>query len=247
MKIIWDHFPRGGSEKLVILALADWCNDKGESLHPSMEAIAVKCCMSRRQAQRAMQTFEREGLLECIGNATGGAPGQTKHYRLRLDKIKAMTGDADVTPSSLPTGDANVTPTGDTHDTGDTGDTGDTQGQRRVTPVTQTGDTHVTQTTIEPSIEPPERAKPSLSGIACRSLRSRGVHGVNPGHPKFLALLNAGVGVEEFESLADELVETNKPKTFAYLLSVAEGRLRDAAQSREIERSEHSSQFEGAR
>lgn len=171
MAIVWDHYPKGGSEKLVLLALADWCNDKGESLHPSVASVAAKVCTSERQTQRIMGGFVDQGILEVVGNQTGGAPGATRQYRLRLDRIKLMrpeTGDADVTPRGGPrgdthvtpemasTGDAHVTPTGDTHVTGDTGDTGDIQGRRRVTSRVETGDMGVTQSTIEPPIEPPE-------------------------------------------------------------------------------------------
>lgn len=50
---------------------------------------------------------------------------------------------------------------------------------------------------------------------------------VNPSHPTLLALLQAGITLDELADAARYAVEKGKP--FAYALSVAEGRRRDAA------------------
>ncbi|WP_124617047.1 helix-turn-helix domain-containing protein, partial [Burkholderia sp. Bp9143] len=86
IRIVWQHFPRGGSEMLVMLALADWCNDDGKSLYPSMNAIAKKCRLSKAQARRIVRRFIAEGLVEVLANAAGGNPGQTPHYWLESVK-----------------------------------------------------------------------------------------------------------------------------------------------------------------
>ena len=52
MSLVWKNYPKGGSEKLAMLALADWCNDQGGSLHPSINAIARKINVSESQARR---------------------------------------------------------------------------------------------------------------------------------------------------------------------------------------------------
>lgn len=152
MSLVWDNFNKGGSEKLVMLSMADWCNDKGESLHPSHDAIAKKCCISRSQAVRVVRDLVDQGFLEVIGNKFGGAPGTTKQYRV---VISALTGSADATPK---------VETGSTHATGSVDATGSTHASRRVAPSTETGSTHATQTTIEPPIEPPIKniAPPAL-------------------------------------------------------------------------------------
>lgn len=138
MSLVWDNFKQGGSEKLVMLAMADWCNDEGLSLHPSHEAVAKKCCISRSQAQRVTKALVDAGWLEVVGNQFGGAPGTTKRYRLCIEKLRE---------------------TGSTHATGSVDATGSIQNVRRVAPSTETGSTHATQTTIEPSIEPPVKSK----------------------------------------------------------------------------------------
>lgn len=157
MAVVWDHYPKGGTEKLALLALADWCNDRGESLHPSVAAVARRVGVSERSIQRLLSSFIAEGVLEVVGNAQGGAPGLTRRYRLRIDRIERMVnpfgrwrGDAGVTPRRGQTGDTSVTPrrvrkgcadseTGDTGVTPSGGSTGDTD-------VTPTGDTGVTPT-----------------------------------------------------------------------------------------------------
>lgn len=97
MSQVWDRFPRGGSDMLVALALADWCNDVGESLHPSIGAIATKCRLSEWQARRLVHQLIDDGFLEVIGNEFGGAPGTTRKYRLRLDRISSATPGVDAT------------------------------------------------------------------------------------------------------------------------------------------------------
>lgn len=146
MSLVWDNFDQGGSEKLVMLAMADWCNDEGLSLHPSHDAVAKKCCLSRSQAQRVVKTLVDDGFIEVVGNQFGGAPGTTKKYRLCVEKLRA-TDSANAT---------HVQPlTDSTHATGSVDATGSTHAPRRVAPSTETGSTHATQTTIEPPIEPP--------------------------------------------------------------------------------------------
>lgn len=136
MSLVWDEFPRGGSDKLVMLAMADWCNDQGGSLHPSHAAVAKKCCMSRVQAQRIIRLLEGEGWLLVVGNQYGGAPGMTKQYRLNIEKLKNQDGYQD--------------DTGISGDTGITEDTGITQVRDGYHLGAQTGIASDTQTTIEP-------------------------------------------------------------------------------------------------
>jgi len=114
MSIVWDHYPRGGSEMLVALALADWCNDAGAYLHPSIHTIAEKCRLSDWQARRLVHQMIDSGLLEVVGNQFGGAPGASRQYRFRVDKL---TTSVNATPSTdaTPTPSANASPTASTH------------------------------------------------------------------------------------------------------------------------------------
>jgi len=101
MNVVWQSFPRGGSEKLALLALADWCDDDGMSLHPSIATLARKISASPSQARRIIHGFIKEGLLEVIGNHNGGAKGDSRHYRLHVSRI--ATASANATPSTRAT------------------------------------------------------------------------------------------------------------------------------------------------
>ncbi len=97
MSLVWECYRAGGSAKLALLALADWADDSGGSIFPSVETVARKICASESQARRLIRSFERSGLLKCVANAHGGAPGSTRHYRLNLGMLTAGT---DATPST---------------------------------------------------------------------------------------------------------------------------------------------------
>ena len=142
MSLVWDGFPASGSELLVMLALADWCNDEGGSLHPSMRAVAEKVRVSEKQARRIVHGLEEAGYIKVVGNATGGAPGTTKQYQLNVAKLRAL---ADRKPA---------------HKTPPTGVTPPMGGRVGLPPMGVEGShgwegrapTHGSQTTSEPSV-----------------------------------------------------------------------------------------------
>lgn len=156
MSLVWTNYQRGGSEKLAMLALADWCNDQGESLHPSIAAVAKKINTSESQARRIIHGFIDDGYLEVVGNLFGGPPGTTRQYRLNIQKL-AQTPSAHATPSM------DATPS--------------THARRRVAPMRERASTHATQSTIEPSVEPPikEKYTPTASGNPRETIFGLGV------------------------------------------------------------------------
>jgi hypothetical protein len=96
MSLVWDNFKRGGSEKLVMLAMADWCNDHGGSLHPSVSTVAKKVCITEKQARVILHKLIKDGYLKVIGNEYGGNPGQSRQYQLN---ISMFTPPVEVTPN----------------------------------------------------------------------------------------------------------------------------------------------------
>lgn len=65
------------------------------------------------------------------------------------------------------------------------------------------------------------------AGEACQRMKAAGLQAVNPSHPKLVALLQAGITLDELADAAADAVAKGKP--FAYALATAEGRRRDAA------------------
>jgi len=149
LSIVFDAPIRPPTNKLLAAVLADWCDDRGGSLFPSMARIAEKVGISRSQAQRIVHGFVSEGLLSVVANAGGGKPGVTPHYRLHLERIAALQG----TGRTGATGSTSAT--GGIHATGrvgaEEGSHGHTEG---VAPTRETGSADATLTTIEPSVNP---------------------------------------------------------------------------------------------
>lgn len=111
MNAVWQHFPHGGSDMLVALALADFCDDKGLSLHPSIRTIARKCRLSECHTRRIVHRLIQEKLLEVIGNEFGGDPGKSRQYCFRFDRLvtnSSATPVGDATPSVGATGVADA-------------------------------------------------------------------------------------------------------------------------------------------
>jgi hypothetical protein len=107
-----------------MLALADWSDDEGRCF-PSVSSIAKKIRLSDRQTQRIVNGLIKEGFVYVEANKGGGAPGESRRYRIVL---KRLTGVVSVTP---------------------TGDIGDVDGCH-IAPYR--GVTDVTLTVIEPSL-----------------------------------------------------------------------------------------------
>lgn len=84
------------------------------------------------------------------------------------------------------------------------------------------------------SADLPPEVEPTEAGAICRRLRDSGIQGVNPGHPKLLALLQAGITADELCGIAAE--PNAAGKGMAWVLATAEGRRRDAAKVRPLPR-----------
>lgn len=108
MTKIIQRCPVTGSPRLALLVMANWCDDDGESLYPSIELIAEAMQVSRSQAQRVLHGLMPAGDDEAeraaakargdwwvcvVGNEGGGAPGATRRYQLnvaRLDELPKL-------------------------------------------------------------------------------------------------------------------------------------------------------------
>ena len=102
MALVWENYKAGGSEKLTMLALADWCDDNGDSLFPSIPGIARKINLSVSQVRRIIHSFINAGYLKVVANHMGGNPGQPRHYQLNIKRLSTTCMSAsstDATPS----------------------------------------------------------------------------------------------------------------------------------------------------
>lgn len=137
MALVWEHFPEGGSSLLAMLALADFGNDQGGSIHPSMSTIAAKIRLTQSQARRVVHDLIANDWISVIGNETGGAPGSTRQYQINIEKLnETPSASASPTPSAGARPRISATPR-----------TGAREGLH---PCAETASTHATQTVIEP-------------------------------------------------------------------------------------------------
>ena len=139
MSAVWDS-GLDKNLKAVALAYADFANDNGDRIYPSIDRVAWKTGYNRRSVQRITKALCDLGVLRMI-KETSGRPGETNRYKFiveNLPKREPYTGDIDDM-----TGDT-VSPVRVTSTT------------RRVTSTTQTGDT-VSPDPLENHQEPSER------------------------------------------------------------------------------------------
>ena len=94
MTYVWDGFPAAGSELLAMLALADWCDDRGGSLYPSIKAVGDKARVGEKHARNILHKFMDGHYLAVVGNHFGGKPGTTREYRLNVGKLKLLADEA---------------------------------------------------------------------------------------------------------------------------------------------------------
>ncbi len=128
--------------KMLAVRLADFADDDGKGIWPTVGRLAQETELSVRTVQRILAEFVDEGLLFVVRKG-GSKPGEATRYDFNMAAIARLK------PSKSPADGCH----GVTHDT-----------MSPVTPATATGDTDDadgchgdTQTVIEPPIEPSER------------------------------------------------------------------------------------------
>ena len=77
---VWEHSRHGGTELLMLLAIADFADDDGRA-YPAVATLATKCRMTARNANLLLAKLRTSGELE-VSNGTG--PRGTNTYRLRI-------------------------------------------------------------------------------------------------------------------------------------------------------------------
>lgn len=83
MAEVWGRSRHSGTNLLMMLALADFSDDQGNS-YPAVPTLAVKCRMQPRNATYILRDLERSGELEVTPN---GGPKGTNRYRIALEAL----------------------------------------------------------------------------------------------------------------------------------------------------------------
>ena len=91
MTAVWDHTPYEGGELLVLLALADWADDRGRCW-PSVPAIAQKARMKERQVYNILRKFRTDEVIRC---EPGRGRGHNTVYLINTAKIAGFRSQAE--------------------------------------------------------------------------------------------------------------------------------------------------------
>ena len=62
MSMVFEHYPEGGGEMLLALALADFSDDDGGKVFPSITSLAKKTRQSERSVQYQLRRMEKSVL-----------------------------------------------------------------------------------------------------------------------------------------------------------------------------------------
>ena len=83
MARVWAHSQRKDGELLVMLALADFANDAGESW-PSIPVLAAKARLTERQTRRVLSKLEEAGEIRRV--KSNGGRNRRNHYFITLSE-----------------------------------------------------------------------------------------------------------------------------------------------------------------
>lgn len=81
MTAVLDRYPAGGNELLLALVLADFANDRGDGIWPSVATLSRKTRQSRRTVQGLLRRLEHIGFLVCVRRSIGG---KSNEWRIQL-------------------------------------------------------------------------------------------------------------------------------------------------------------------
>lgn len=129
------------SRKLLALRLADFADDDGKGIWPTVGRLARETELSERTVQRILAEFVDEGLL-MIRSKGGSKPGEATRYDFSMAAIGKLKSSKEAIDGCHIVTHDTVSPATSAATTGDTDDVD--------------GCHHVTQTVIEPPVEPSE-------------------------------------------------------------------------------------------
>ena len=145
MSWVFEHSRATGNDRLVLLAIADRCDDDGGNCWKSTTALAAKAMVSKRTAQRCIDSLVALGELSVVER-----PGTTNMLAVLMEGRQSVTPPT-VEDAAESEGGVNLTPV--TVVTPRQPDTGDTRVQGGVTTVS-----------TDTSLNHPRTPQPPASG-----------------------------------------------------------------------------------
>jgi hypothetical protein len=96
MAAVWKGSTHSGSALLMMLAIADFSDDKGHAF-PAVSTLAEKTRMKPRNANYLLADLQASGELDI---KIGAGRNRTNLYRIRLDRLQGLQSGAGVQPSA---------------------------------------------------------------------------------------------------------------------------------------------------
>ncbi len=94
---VWDLVLKArlpsGTEKLVLLCLANYANDDGGSIYPSVALLAEVSCLSERAVQTTLRKLVDAGILRTLTDGRGGR-GRSTEYAINLAEVRKLIPNA---------------------------------------------------------------------------------------------------------------------------------------------------------
>lgn len=88
MGMVFDSYPTGGGEMLLALSLADFADDEGGRVFPSVPTLARKTRQSERSVQYQLRKMEQVGFISIVERSRGGLVRGKKYksneYRINI-------------------------------------------------------------------------------------------------------------------------------------------------------------------
>lgn len=89
MGMVFDSYPAGGGEMLLALSLADFADDEGGRVFPSVPTLARKTRQSERSVQYQLRKMEQAGFISIVERSRGGLVRGKKYksneYRINIE------------------------------------------------------------------------------------------------------------------------------------------------------------------
>lgn len=87
MSMVWES-DIDGADKLLLLAMADFANDEGQQIFPSVRRLTYKTGQSERSIQRRLSEYRAAGVLEVLNAGVGR--GNSTVYALHICKLPKL-------------------------------------------------------------------------------------------------------------------------------------------------------------
>lgn len=105
MGMVFDATDISSTQKLVMLALADYANEEGRSIYPSVETISKRTSLTERAVRKTLSDLRKRGVIVIVKRS---GQHRANEYAIDVTTLKGMSRPAPDAP--LKKSDLNLVP-----------------------------------------------------------------------------------------------------------------------------------------